>query len=323
MFCDSIILNEQLPVFNYGDTFDGRLNFDQRTLTQINDKDEVLYDINVEHEVYHEVKSAAIKELQKLYEGKNKIKNSDAKDILSELFTAGYSWNPSIDILEERLTSVSEKMLAAFLLGGLIFTGYAQIMESEHLIQPKRSRIILALGLGASANYEFENKLFEELKERAGKQSNDLPWVPTFFPYLLHKTDTRQALIDELVKLRKSSAIKDYRIWLNEAITDFKDNGRISTRKVNDVKSIAKHIDRITGKVSSIPKAELKVSISNVVGGKVPGGLDVTPTLSRLWGWFLGNIPGKRYRKYLTRAIIKDKEYIKIENRIKKVWSNL
>jgi hypothetical protein len=317
-----MVLNDRLPVFNYGDTFDGMLNFDQRTLTQINDKDEVLYDIDVEYGIYHDVKSAAIEELQKLFDGEKKIKSSDANDVLNELYTAGYSWNPSIEILEDKLPSASEKTLAAFLLGGLIFTGYAQIMESEHLIQPKRSRIILALGLGKATNYEFESKLFEELKVRAGDQYDDLPWVPTFFPYLLHKTDTPQALIDEIVKLRKSPAIKDYRSWLSEVIVDFRDNGRINTRKINDVKSIAKHIDLITGKVSSLPKVEFKMSIAGVLGGKIPGGIDMTPTLSRLWGWFLQNIPGKRYRKILTRAIIKDKEYLKIENRIKKVWSN-
>src|SRR2546422_10278357 len=46
MFFDSLILNEKLPVFNYGDTFDDHLNFEQRVLTKINDyaKKEVLYD---------------------------------------------------------------------------------------------------------------------------------------------------------------------------------------------------------------------------------------------------------------------------------------
>lgn len=321
MFCDSMVLNEKLPVFNYGDTFEGMLNFDQRTLTQINDKEEVLYDVDVEYSVYRDVKSSAIDELQKLFEGEKKIKSSVAHDVLSELYTSGYSWNPSIEVLEERLNSDSEKKLAAFLMGGLIFTGYAQIMESEHLIQPKRSRIILALGMGEATDFAFENRLFDALKVRAGSQYEELPWVPTFFPYLLHKTETSQGLIEEIVKLRKSPAIKDYRSWFNEAIQDFKDNGRISTKKINSVKSIAKHIDKVTGKVSSLPKVEFKVSIADVLGVKIPLGLDLSPTLSFLWGWFLQNIPGRRYRKILTRAVIKDSEYIKIENRIKKIWS--
>ena len=322
MFCDSIITNEYLPVFNYGDTFDAMLNFDQRTLTKINDKEEVLYDVNVEYEVYHQIKSAAIEELQMLYEGENKIKSSEVKDILSELEVAGYAWNPSIEVLEEKLINPSEKTLAAFLLGGLIFTGYASVLGSEQIIQPKRSRIILALALGASSRYEFEEQLFGELQKRAGMQYEELPWTPNFFPYLLHKADSPQALLQELIKVRQSPEILDYRIWFNEALTDFRENGRIGNDKIRNVKSIAKHIDRITGEIPSAPKVELKTSIADVVGGKIPGGVAVSPALGRMWGWFLQNIPGQRYRKILTRAVIADKEYVKIENRIKKVWSN-
>lgn len=322
MFCDSIITNKYLPVFNYGDTFDAMLNFDQRTLTKINDKEEVLYDVNVEYEVYHEIKSAAIDELQKLYEGENKIKSSEVYDILGELDVAGYAWNPSIEILEEKLINPSEKTLAAFLLGGLIFTGYASVLGSEQIIQPKRSRIILALALGASSRYEFEEQLFGELKKRAGKQYEELPWTPTFFPYLLNKADSPQTLLQQLIKLRQSPEIRDYRLWYNEALNDFKENGRIGNDKIRNVKSIAKHIDRITGEIPSAPRLELKTSIADVVGGKIPGGVDLSPTLGRMWGWFLQNIPGKRYRKILTRAVITEKEYVKIENRIKKVWSN-
>jgi hypothetical protein len=321
MFCDSIITNEQLPVFNYGDTFDAMLNFDQRTLTQINDMEEVLHDVNVEYEVYHEIKSAAIEELQKLYEGEKKIKNSDVRDILIELDVAGYAWNPSIEMLEEKLINPSEKTLAAYLLGGLIFTGYASVLGSEQIIQPKRSRIILALALGGPTRYEFEEQLFGELKKRAGKQYEELPWTPTFFPYLLHKADSPHTFLEELIKLRQSPEIQDYRIWFNEVINDFKDNGRIGNDKIRNIKSIAKHIDKVTGEIPSAPKVELKASIADVAGAKIPGGVDLSPALGRMWGWFLQNIPGKRYRKILTRAVIADKEYVKIENRIKKVWS--
>lgn len=96
MFFDSIILNEKIPVFNYADTFDKALDFDQRTLTRINEYDDVLYDINVADESYKEVKSAALNELSKLYEGPNKVAESLVKDIVKELSAAGYGWTPSI-----------------------------------------------------------------------------------------------------------------------------------------------------------------------------------------------------------------------------------
>jgi hypothetical protein len=201
MFFDSIILNEKIPVFNYGDTFDAMLNFDQRTLTRINDYEDVLFDIDVDYGPYHEVKTAALDELLKLYKGPNKIKESMASDIVKELSVVGYSWkpsiglgsglNPSIEYLENELLSETEKTLAAYLLGGLIFGGYAQQMEAEHILQPKRSRILLALSFGSeSADYTLEDQLFDELKKRASTHYEDLPWMPTFFPYLLSKADS-------------------------------------------------------------------------------------------------------------------------------------
>jgi hypothetical protein len=51
-FFDCLILNEKIPVFNYGDTFDAGLNFDQRVLTRINQYEEILYDVNVSYAPY-------------------------------------------------------------------------------------------------------------------------------------------------------------------------------------------------------------------------------------------------------------------------------
>ena len=38
------------------------------------------------------------------------------------------------------------------------------------------------------------------------------------------------------------------------------------------------------------------------------------------WGWFLERLPGKRYRKLLTRAIILDNEYQNLTRRAQTVW---
>jgi hypothetical protein len=57
-----------------------------------------------------------------------------------------------------------------------------------------------------------------------------------------------------------------------------------------------------------------------VIAEKIPGEVDVTPTIERLWGWFLQSLPGRRYQKILTRAIIADHEYRKLDARIAKVW---
>jgi hypothetical protein len=319
MFFDALILQEKLPVFNYGDTFDMKLNFDQRILTRINDYDnkQVLHDVDVGWNAYNAVKDAALDELKKIFDGQENIPAETFEQVSRELSAADYQWSPSLKGLEAKL-DYNGKLLADYLLGGLIFQGYAQQMEGEHLIQPKRSRIFLAFSMQSpSAGYEAEKHLFEELKNRSNSDVADIPWRPTFFPYLLSKADTPDQILREVVKMRNSPEVKDYRQWFNEIIEDFEGNGRISNDKRNDVKAIAESIDRRIGKTPSMPNVEIKMQVA----AAIPGEVNLTPALKGMWGWFLDSLPGKRYRKLLTRAIVADGEYFKIGNRIKTVWN--
>jgi hypothetical protein len=128
LFFDTLILEDRIPVFNYGDTFDAQLDFDQRVFAVVNDVEHVLYDVSVEYGPYVEVKTAAIAELRKLYSGHQKIEPQMAKDIVSEMAAAEYQWTPHLAELEYELSSDIEKNLARFFLGGLIFGAYAQIL---------------------------------------------------------------------------------------------------------------------------------------------------------------------------------------------------
>ena len=67
-----------------------------------------------------------------------------AKDILEELAAAEYRWSPSLGDLDRRIGTQQGKDLAKFLLGGLIFSAYAQVLNGQHIVQPKRSRLLLA-----------------------------------------------------------------------------------------------------------------------------------------------------------------------------------
>lgn len=317
MFFDALILKEKLPVFNYADTFDSQLDFDRRVLTQINDYDEVLYDIDVGWTAYTNVKNAALIEMEKVFTGEQKIPTQMSEQIFRELSAAEYKWTLGLDGAKVSLPTYQEKQLADYILGGLIFGGYAQQMEGEHLIQPKRSRLFLAISLQSpSAGYEVEKELFDDLKKRANTPTEDLPWMPTFFPYLLEKAETPDELLKEVVKLRRSSEVKDYRQWLGEVTTDWKKNGKISIEKRKDVKAITESVDRRLGIIPSSPKFEIKLTMALAI----PGELNVTPVAERLWGWILNSLPGRSYRKLLTRAIVADHEYVKLENRIKTVW---
>jgi hypothetical protein len=324
MFFDAVILQDRIPVFNYGDTYDMGLNFEARTLNAVNRDGPVLEEVDVQYEPYMQVKNNVLTKLAELYSGPPRIKPEMVNDIVLELAAAEYRWQPDLGELDAMLPSDQERMLAKFLLGGMIFGAYAQILEGEHVIQPKRSRLFLAVALGAqSAQYRFEDELFAELKNRARASVTDMPWRPTFLPYLLASSDNPEAVLAQALILRTSAEVREYREWLRAAMTRWSTHGEIEPFK-RDVVSIAKAIDRVTGKVSVAPRVEFKMTVADVAkiaAGQPAGpGIDFTPTLQGLWGWIFPNLPGKRYRKILARAVATDQQYAQLENRLRTVW---
>jgi hypothetical protein len=184
MFFDYLTLAEKLPVFNYADTFDMERNFDKRTLTRINDLEPVLHDVNVTFEAYRTIKQAALAELLEMVTNPAKSVSKElVDDIQGELSAADYRWSPKLEDIDPHDEGLTK--LYQFLLGGMIFGGYAEQMGSEHVLQPKRSRLILAVALQSkSAGYGFEENLFKELKGRSNVHTEDLPWRPSLFPYI-------------------------------------------------------------------------------------------------------------------------------------------
>jgi hypothetical protein len=320
-FFDRIVLDTKIPVFNYADTFDAGQDFDKRTLSQVNVKDEILIDVAVDYGAYQTVKAAAIVELEKLYSGQTpRISVSDANSILGELSASGYAWYPHLGNLA--LPDGAEQRLASYILGGLIFGAYAQQAGSDHLMQPKRSRLFLAVSLDQSAARTGEEHLFRRLGELAGTQVEELPYSPTFFPLLLSRASGPAELLTLALELRASGEARDYRAWLHAALTDFTTNGRISQSRIREVAKIAEAIERKkTG--LPLPKVDLKVSVADVAAAKVPGSLDFTAPAKALWGWMIEQLPSKRHRKLLSRAVIADAEYVKLDHRVRTVWSGM
>ena len=326
-FFDRLILEKQIPVFDYSATFDVDMPFEGRTLAAINDNEEVLVNVNVRFEAYMDVKNAALAELTKFYKGgvagvsgqqTHEILR-DLASIVGELTTSGYAWYPNLGDLT--FENPDEQRLAAYILGGLIFGAYAQLAGTDHLMQPKRSRLFLALTLKQNTARGAEDYLFTKLGELSGRPATDIPYTPTFFPLLLSESNTPAELLRNAMKYRKSPEVRDYRAWLNEALDDFKRNGHIATKRFREVERIAASI---RGKLAGIPfpQVEIKTTVADVAGLKTPGvGIDLTAPAKAAWGWTISQLPGKRHRKLLTRAIIADREFIDLGVRTSTVWS--
>jgi len=61
--------------------------------------------------------------------------------------------------------------------------------------------------------------------------------------------------------------------------------------------------------LTGAPEAEISIGLSELARSA--------------WGWFLERLPGRRYRKLLTRAIILDNEYRDLTRRANTVWMGL
>jgi hypothetical protein len=326
-FFDTLILEERLPMYDYGMTFPPDIETGKHTLVEFcNDKKETLISVTVGGQAYEDMKREAVAAMNELPD----IPEAAAADILNELSAFDWEWRPDL-WRHEKTGDSRRRVLDAFRYGGILFSGYAQRTGADHILQPKRARLYLAMSLGAERAGD-EKALFAELDKLSNEapegvqRTGDLPAAPTFLPYLLKCDDkTPRELLKRALKLRGAGMVKDYREWRKEVFEEI-DKGRAPTRHRKQIAQIAAAIAR-----------ELKVEgdsgikVSAKIGAKVSAiGPEIGPELGFekelkpyvLREWFLRNIPGRRYRKLLMRLVIAKREYWHIDRHLQRVWGN-
>jgi hypothetical protein len=327
-FFDALILEDLLPMYDYDMTFPPDLDTGKHTLVELcnaHADDAVLVPVTVKEDAYQEVKRAAVSKLGELPE----IPPAVAADILTELSAFDYEWRPDL-WRGEKTGDTQERVLDTFRYGGLLFTGYAQRTGSDHVLQPKRARLYLAMSLVAE-RVDDEKALYAELMKLANEapegvqRTGDLPAAPTFLPYLLRFDDsTPEQLLNRALKLRKSGVIGEYRGWRQNVMADI-DKGRALTERRKEISRIASAIARELKVENDSPiRANAKISakvsaIGPEVGGEV--GVEKELNLAAALGWILRNIPGYRYRKLLMRMVIAQREYWHLDRHLKRIWT--
>ena len=58
-------------------------------------------------------------------------------------------WEPNLEGLEKELPDSGQARLAQFLIGVLVFAGYAHQSDARHVLSSRRRRLLTAAGLGA------------------------------------------------------------------------------------------------------------------------------------------------------------------------------
>jgi hypothetical protein len=324
-FFDALILSERLPMIDYGMTFDSNVGFKQHNLYQkCNDAagGTVLTSVHVMGSAYIQAKQAAIENMKQRPEAPANLESS----VRDEMSAFDYTWEPDLSGLDE--LKEDDLPLTRFLYGGLLFSGYAQMAGVGHLIQPKRSRLYLAMSLNAnSAAYRHDQELFAELsaitREAKGAQSVSVQvdGLPSFLPYLLKQDpNTPEELLSEALKLRKSGMVKDYRQWRTQLIREWREKGRIDSineRTVREnARALVKHLDASENGI----KTEVKASMVIVPIPMPNVSVDIAIPIQRLWGWIQGQLPGRRYTKLLMRLTLADHEYRDVTRQLHTIW---
>ncbi len=353
-FFDLIVLHDQLPAFNYHDTFDARLDFGDRLGAVLNASgDKTLVHVDVEHHMYRAAKEAAIDQLRKRLTAGPFVPKTTADEILATLDAIQYEWEPSLEQLETELPTPDQARLARFLLGQLVFAGYAQQTGAPHILAPKRSLMLVAVGLRTVDTGETsEAAIYKELGRRcrdagAGWRSDKLPWTPSFLPFLLKQMNRYREGPDVLLQrakdLRSSPAIKKYRELRDELVSENAERSEEARKELQAAAdAVASSLDSSRQElqylqhfaIEVLPKAvgaaggalvgALVAGPAGAVGGGLVGVVGeeaLKPVHSRLWGWFVDTLPFRSARKLLTRSVRAEQEMHRdLAGHLRAIW---
>src|SRR5688572_5853226 len=164
-FFDLVVTRDRIPLINYRYTFD--MDSVEWPLEKLLDKKAL--PVTIDYTPYDTVKKGAYNSLRRIELGRVQAFGNQ----LRELDSLRYDWQPTLEDYqgEESWLSNAQSLddatqrAARFLLGGFIFSGFAQASGTDHYIQPKRSRFFLSLTAAPEIlgriGHEVEQPIFD------------------------------------------------------------------------------------------------------------------------------------------------------------------
>lgn len=325
-FFDALILNERLPIFNYGDTFDMHLNFEERSFAALNDADEpAIEPVDVSWNAYVPIKEKALGILRATLadrgaQGGPWLPASEAKAILDELSHVEFQWDISLGPeLESLLPSEIDRRLGRFLLGGMIFGEYADRMKSEHWLQPKRARLFVhATTGGAAPNREDERQLFEWLAKKFNLPALNA-WQPTFLHVLLERARTLRDIPPIVKRLRASGEVRDYRAWRTQALNEWRNDGGLTPKSLRTLERVKAALTTSSNSFAAAADAGVAI-VETAVKQSPESATKAVAKTAPLFSWVLNGLPGRRHVKLFADSAHARGRYPYIERRVRSLW---
>ncbi len=322
-FFDALVLNETLPLFNYQDSFDMHLNFEERAFAALNDGPVAAIEPVDIRGAYGDIKQKALAILHERYvahDGVPWLAEADAQSIVDELALAENHWDISLDRqLEDVLPKGRERCLARFMLGGIIFGEYAQRMKSEHWLQPKRAKLFVqATTTGRPAGVEDEQTLFDWASRTYGLRKLDTSY-PSFLALVLGGAQSMVDVVDRVKELRGRSAVADYRGWRSNALAEWRGGGVSESTE----RTFLRLKERLGASSAQGAAVEAGVAVVEAYVKPTPdAAAKVVAKSLPLLGWATDLLPGNRHVKLLAKSVDAQSRYPHINRAIETIWEH-
>jgi hypothetical protein len=323
-FFEAIMMRDQLPIFSYSHTFR-----ESRLLDDLANYD-LLVPVVVADEVYETSKRSALEALR----GGGPFDATLRGSILSELKAFEYDWQPGMDLMGDG--SDDDRLLNSFLLGGILFGGYAQQLsvphgaadeQAQHFVQSKRGRMFLAAALNFPSVDFPDAELLERLVAASKKMSprhgeanapvaaEQLPAGPAFLPLMLREDPkSPRELLDLALTIRSTKPVEAYRAWRNRLGAELH-KGREPADWRKEEQALLADVQVRLG-LSEAASASIAVTVSP----DVQVGLEVPVNFRRL-SWLLqGLLPKNRYRKLVTQLVAEHSLYTEVTRSLRLLW---
>jgi hypothetical protein len=337
-FIDAVMLNDQLPIIDYNPSWEPNLAGFAHTLVELcNQDEELLVEVHVDGPAYQDAREPAVELLQQLPE----VQPTLAADIRKELSVLDYRWRPRLPELDQ--LDEEERTIASFRYGGLLFHAYAEAISdrrqplnqwAEHVLHAKRGLIMLASSLAPDGQLRLnEQKLMRTLRRVERNTEGAIEAIdvraPTFVPYLLAQDPSSpRDLLRLALRERRGSLVRSYRDWRQDLLADLA-GGRIRHSTRQDLRLIAEDVQRKANSDTAVSlhvsyAADWKVLAAAVAGNPAAllGGLALKGKVDdeALRFRLASVLPGRGYRKLLSRIAASQAEYFDLDLALRNLW---
>jgi hypothetical protein len=335
-FVDAVMLHDRLPLFDYGVSWEPNLAGSDATLLELaNAEEEVLVDVHVDGAAYQEARAPAVAALQAL----PAIDKSLLVEIKKDLSAFEYRWRPLLN----ELGDVDEDTMSVARLryGGLLFHFYADSISdrrqpldqrAEHVLHARRGLMMVASSLAPGGELQLDEvRLLRRLHSvedaMDGVEAINLR-APTFLPLLLAKRPkSPRHLLQLALKERRGGLVHSYRDWRKQLLADLAD-GRVRASTKRDLQAIAEEVQRKARGDAAVAlhlsyAADWKLLLAAFVHpAALAGGLKIAADIDeKALRYRLASVlPGRGYRKMLSRVVAAQAEYFALERAVRNLW---